>query len=524
MKAGKVYLVGAGPGNSELLTVKAMKLIRKADVIVYDRLACIEILREAKNNVELIYAGKSSYHHITQEEINRILVEKAKQGKIVVRLKGGDPILFGRGAEEALYLKRNDIQFEFVPGVSSALSVPIYAGIPITFRKMASSVAFVTGHEDELKKRRLVNFRKLAKSVDTIVVLMGMKRLKHILEELRRGGLPSSTPMAIVIDGTTKRQRIISGTIENIVEKVDAEKVKPPALIIIGRVVKLKDELDWYKPEHEKPVVAVTRPIHEAKALAERLESLGMNPIMAPTIEIERLKVKGFKTYLDNLEKGFYNYVVFSSINGVKSLFDLAKEIMPEEKLASLLKRCKVFAIGIKTAQEIRSKGIHSVFMPEEYSSKGLLQEISKHEIKDKRFLLIRSKGASPLLVKGLRDYGAIVDELNVYKAILPKKKHGIIELIHRIIDRRIDAIIFTSPSTIINLLKFAEGMGLSEELKIGINECIVIAIGPVTEKALEEQGIIASIIPKNHTVEGMIHSLIEKLKERGLYEEKIKR
>ncbi len=244
---GKVYLVGAGPGDPQLITVKALETLKKADVIVYDRLVSRALKKFFPKNAERIYAGKSTGRHtITQEQIHNTIVNKAREGKVVVRLKGGDPFLFGRGGEEAEELRKAGIKFEVIPGVTSAIAVPAYAGIPITHRKYASSIAIVTGHEDPNKKKDIVDWKKLAIAVDTIIVLMGVKRLKNIVQELEEGGLHQNTPIALIKWGTTHKQRVVTGTLKNIVDKAIKENVKPPAIIIIGEVVKLQKKLFWF--------------------------------------------------------------------------------------------------------------------------------------------------------------------------------------------------------------------------------------------------------------------------------------
>jgi len=248
MKKGKVYLVGAGPSNPELLTLKALKVLRKADVVIYDRLVTKIILKLAPAKAEKIYVGKrSGKHRMPQEKICAILTQRARSGKVVVRLKGGDPFLFGRGAEEALEVKRAAIPFEVVPGITSALAVPEYAGIPVTHRDYASSVAIVTGHEDPAKLKNPVKWEKLASSVDTLIVLMGVKNLEAIVQGLIKGGRDHKTNIAIIERGTTKRQRKIIGTLQDIIEKANKSRVKPPAVIVIGDVVSLQQELSWFK-------------------------------------------------------------------------------------------------------------------------------------------------------------------------------------------------------------------------------------------------------------------------------------
>jgi len=248
MRRGKVYLVGSGPGDPNLLTLKALDILARADVVVYDRLVSRQLLQRLSKHIEKIYVGKNpGAHTIPQSDIDKILIRKAKQGKTVVRLKSGDPFLFGRGGEEAQELRRAKVRFEVVPGVTSALAVPAYAGIPVTHRNYSSSIAIVTGHEAPNKKERLVDWEKLAKSVDTIIVLMGVGRLQSILRSLVNGGCDSKKPVAIIERGTTEHQRITTGSIGNIARKATKNRVKPPAIIVIGDVVKLQKELSWFK-------------------------------------------------------------------------------------------------------------------------------------------------------------------------------------------------------------------------------------------------------------------------------------
>jgi uroporphyrinogen III methyltransferase/synthase len=247
VESGKVYLVGAGPGDPGLITVKGLDFLRQADVVVYDRLVDETILNEVREDVEKIYVGKAANHHtLEQKEINRLLVEKARQGKTVVRLKGGDPFVLGRGGEEAEALAKNNIPFEVVPGVSSAVAVPAYAGIPVTHRDVASSFTVVTGHKASDRGEPNIDWDKLAAGADTLVILMGLGNLAYVVDQLIKNNKPPSTPIAVITDGTTNRQRCVIGTLQDIVDRVRSEKLEPPSVIVVGEVVRFRDDLIWF--------------------------------------------------------------------------------------------------------------------------------------------------------------------------------------------------------------------------------------------------------------------------------------
>ena len=318
-KTGKVYLVGAGPGDPGLLTVKAKECIEKADVLVYDYLANEVFLEYAKPGAELIYVGKKAGSHTkTQDEINNIICEKALAGLMVTRLKGGDPFIFGRGGEEALELLKSGISFEIVSGVSSAIAVPAYAGIPLTHRDHTASVALVTGHEKTSKYRSNISWEKLATGVGTIVFLMGIGNLKNICHELLKNGLSPETPVAIIHKGTLPEQKTITGSLENIYEIAQKEKIKPPGIIVVGEVVGLRKELNWFetKPLFGKKIV-VTRAREQASSFLADLRELGAYCIEFPTIEV--IPPEDWAPLDKSIEEiDNYNWLLFTSVNGVK--------------------------------------------------------------------------------------------------------------------------------------------------------------------------------------------------------------
>lgn len=517
LASGKVYLVGAGPGDPGLITLKGIKLLRKADVIVYDRLVPSELLKEAAREAELVYAGKyQSSTHETQTEINRLLVRRARAGKLVVRLKGGDPTIFGRGTEEILELARERIPFEIVPGITSAIAAPAYAGIPLTHRRLSSSVAIVTGHEAKEKVRRSVDFRKLAKAVDTVVILMGVARLQPIVTELIKGGLDPRTPTSVIMNGTMIHQRVYRGQLATIAKKNPELTLKPPAVIVIGKVSSLSKRLAWFKPTQKwKPRVAITRSLDAARLVAERLRRRGLEPLVAPTIQIEDAKPK-LEIILRKLDLGLFGYTIFTSTNGVRFFFKSAKRHHSLQSIVRCLSASRLVAIGPSTSNALRKMGAAKILTPVKFSSRGILDLLSAHDLKGKRILLPSSNASSPLLKQGLRSRGAEVVQVPVYHVTIPRDQSSIVELIHRILNGNVDAVTFTSPSTFRNLLHVAERLRLRAALLDGLKMTLTVCIGPTTLKALRKSGLADSRSAGVYTAEGLVEVLIETLQERG--------
>ena len=372
---GKVYLVGAGPGDIGLLTIKGLRCLKKAEVVVYDFHLNAQVLNYINHNAEFIYAGKRGGHHtLTQDEINAILVEKAKEGKNICRLKGGDPFIFGRGGEEAEALSREGIEFEVVPGVSSSVAAPAYAGIPLTHRLVSSSFAVIPGYEDVTKKESTIDWSKISTGVGTLVFLMGVKNIDVITEKLIENGRSPDTPVAVIRWGTRSDQKTVIGTLKNIVEQVKEKHIKPPAVMVVGDVVKLRDSLKWYE---KKPMfgyrILVTREHMEG---FELLEELGAEIIEFPTIEIVPPE-----TY-DELDLSIdkintYNWIIFTSRNGVKYFF---KRYFEKNKDIRDLKGIHICAIGIRTAQEIQKYGMKVDLVPEEFRAEGLIEAFAKEQ------------------------------------------------------------------------------------------------------------------------------------------------
>lgn len=523
MEKGKVYLVGAGPGDIGLLTVKGMKCLQRADVVVYDFHLNAQVLNYINHAAEFIYAGKRGGHHsMVQDEINKTLVKKAAEGKIVCRLKGGDPFVFGRGGEEAEALAKNNIEFEVVPGVSSAVAAPAYAGIPLTHRLYSSSFAVVPGYEDITKEESAIDWARLATGVGTLVVLMAVKNLDVLVQKLIENGRDPETPVAVVRWGTRADQRTIVSTLKDITSSVTESEIKPPAVVIIGEVVRLRDTLKWFE---KKPlfgqIILATR---EHAAGFEPLEELGAEVLEFPTIEIQPpLSYDGLDAAIGNA--GTYNWLIFTSANGVryffKRFFDLSGDIRD-------LKGIKICSIGSKTAAETEKYGIRIDMIPEEFNAEGLIEAFIKEAggkgqgaksqskvrtlnselLKGLRFLLPRAEAARETFPDKVRELGGKIDVPVAYRAVRPEY-HG--RRLKRFLQEgRITIATFTSAATFNNFM-YIMGSGAYDLLK-GVT---IAVIGPVTAQAVEKAGLTVGIMPKVSTVEALVNEIIEQTSHR---------
>ncbi|MEO6196698.1 MAG: uroporphyrinogen-III C-methyltransferase, partial [Dehalococcoidia bacterium] len=377
---GKVYLVGAGPGDPGLITVAGLERIKDADVIVYDRLIGQTLLAHALADAELIYVGKIPTPTQTQDQeaINQLLVEKAREGKRVVRLKGGDPFVFGRGGEEAEALREAGIPFEIIPGVSSAVAVPAYAGIPVTHRGLATSFAVITGHEDPTKPESAIDWAGVARGADTLIFLMGIKNLPDIVQQLTAHGRSPETPVAVIQQGTTPEQHTVTGTLADIVAIVQNAGIKPPAITVVGEVVRLRDTVSWFenRPLFGKRVL-ITRTRRQASTLARLLAEEGAITVELPSIEIEPIKDrKAIEAGIDRLRSGDYDWAGFTSANAV----DLFFEILAARGLdARAFGASRVFAIGPATANLLAEHGITADLVPDEYVAEAVIEAIEPH-------------------------------------------------------------------------------------------------------------------------------------------------
>ncbi|MFZ8832440.1 MAG: uroporphyrinogen-III C-methyltransferase [Thermodesulfobacteriaceae bacterium] len=497
-KKGKVYLVGAGPGDPGLITIKGLKVLEKADTVIYDYLANPELLSYCREDVELIYVGKKGGNHtMSQEEINKLLAKKALEGKLVVRLKGGDPFLFGRGGEEIEELIKHGIPFEVIPGVTSAIAVPAYAGIPVTHRNFTSTLAIVTGHEAEGKRESKIDFSALAK-LGTLIFLMGVKNLPHIVENLIKEGKSQDTPCAVIQWGTTPKQKVATGTLENIVDKVAEAGITAPAIIVVGEVVSLREKLKWFetKPLFGKRIL-VTRTREQASKLKEALVELGAQVFEVPTIKVEYILNGETLTKLKELPR--YDWLVFTSENGVIAFFSaLAKLDLDLRFIANQ----KIAVIGPGTESALKKYIIKPDLRPEkDYTQEGLLAAFSLVDLKGKRVLLIRAKVARDVLPKGLAELGANVEILPIYETKLPEESKEKLVLILR---QGVDVITFTSSSTVENFFKLLEGT------EVKLSKVLFAVIGPITANTLRQYGFEPEIIAKENTIQGLVSAILE--------------
>ncbi|MEW6713831.1 MAG: uroporphyrinogen-III C-methyltransferase [Nitrospirota bacterium] len=499
---GKVYIVGAGPGDIGLFTVKGLKYLKKAEVVVYDFHLNAQILNYINHDAEFIYAGKRGGHHtMTQDEINRTIVEKAKEGKVICRLKGGDPFVFGRGGEEAEALANEGIEFEVVPGVSSSVAAPAYAGIPLTHRLYSSSLTVVPGYEDTTKEESSINWDALAKGAGTIVFLMAVKNISLVCLKLIENGKSPDTPVAVIRWGTRSDQKTIVSNLKDIARIVEERDIKPPAVMVVGEVVKLREKLKWYE---NKPLfgrrVLVTREHSEG---FEALEDLGAEVIEFSTIKIVPPENWGeLDAAIDKIES--YNWLIFTSANGVKFFF---KRFFEKERDIRDLKGIKICSIGEKTASLIKSFGIKVDLVPEQFNAEGLVKSfasgLSGNGLKGLRFLLPRAEEAREIFPEKVRELGGEIDVATAYRAVKPEV-HG--KRLRRFLkEGKISIATFTSAATFNNF------MSIMEDDALGLLKGVAIAvIGPVTARAVEKAGLKVSIMPEEATIEAMIKSIIE--------------
>jgi uroporphyrinogen III methyltransferase/synthase len=499
---GKVFLVGAGPGDPGLITVKGLECIKQADVIIYDFLASEVLLKHASKNTEIIYVGKKgSDHTFSQETINALIVEKAQNGSTVIRLKGGDPFIFGRGGEEAEVLIRAGIPFEIVPGVTSAIAAPAYAGIPLTHRKFASTVAFVTGHEDPTKNKSNIDWASLAKGIGTIVFLMGVKNLSQITERLMSHGMRPETPAALVRWGTTAKQVTVTGTLDTIVALKNAADIKPPAVLIVGHVVGLREKIKWFenRPLMGRSIV-VTRSRDQAGDLVKRLSDLGAECLECPTIKVVPADdVKPLDKAIDSLAS--YDWLIFTSVNGVDFFFS---RLFEKRKDVRDLHHIRTAAVGPATAKRLLDFGFKSDIVPESYRAESVVRAFAKEDIDGKKILLPRAKEARAVLPVELTRMGAVVDDVEAYVNKAVKDSAGVV--LERIQERTIDMITFTSSSTVKNFRDLLPAEGL-EHLMQGI---AVACIGPVTAETARDLGFGVHIVGEAYTIPKLCDAIVK--------------
>ncbi len=500
MSNGIVYLVGAGPGDPSLITLRGVECLKKADVVVYDYLVNELLLTHAPVSAERIYAGKiGGRHNQGQDEINNLLVAKGKEGKIVVRLKGGDPFVFGRGGEECEALRDAGIPFEVVPGVTAAVGASAYSGIPLTHRDVTASVAFVTGQEGKDKNESNIDWDRLSLGGGTVVFYMGVTTLRRNMQRMMDHGRSADTPVALVRWATTPCQQVLVGTLADIADKAETSGFKPPAVTIVGEVVALREKLQWFdtRPLCGKKII-VTRAAEQAGEFSSSLAARGATVLECPTIRLAEpeswqlldLAIRDLPTY---------DWVVLTSGNAVRYFFRRMNTLGTD---ARALANCRICAVGPKTADEIRSFGIKPDLIPADYTAEGVVQEFARLDIQNMRVLFPRADRARDVIPSELKRMGAHVDSPVAYRNIFPERLPP--ETLFALEKRSVDCITFTSSSTVQNLAAM-----LGEERMLDMLKGVVVAsIGPITSKSCRDLGLKVDIEPASYTLAALTEAL----------------
>jgi uroporphyrinogen III methyltransferase/synthase len=527
-----VFLVGAGPGDPGLITVRGLALVRTADVIVHDALGATSFLAEARPDAVLINAGKrAGAHTLTQDEINATLVREARAGRTVVRLKGGDPMVFGRGGEELEALAAAGVPFEVVPGVTSAIAGPAAAGIPVTHRDFTSEVAIVTGHDAEpgtATPRDAVPWASLA-GLRTIVFLMGVRQLPHIVRNLIEAGKDPATPVALIEQATSPRQRCVTGTLATIVERAQAAAIQPPSIIVVGRVVELRERLAWLekRPLFGRTIV-VTRSRAQAGAFCQRLEELGATVLPFPTIRIERIDPKpAFAAFLDRLvprpspslagaaaapapAAPRWTHLVFTSVNGAEAFWD---RLFAAGLDARALAGVTIVCIGPVTAEAFRRRGVHPDVVPDTYVAEALLPFFQSEAARKTlatppagqppgRVAILRAETARDVLPDTLRREGWEVEVVVLYRTVAEAAPEP--QALAALREGRVDAVTFTSSSTVEHFLRLIDGQGLT------VSAIPAVSIGPVTTATIQAAGLRLLGTAAVHTIPGLTDCLVD--------------
>jgi len=504
----RVYLIGAGPGDPELLTLKGLRCLQEAACVVYDALVNTDLLQHALPGAEWICVGKrGGSHSISQEEINALLIEKAKTGKVVARLKGGDPFIFGRGGEEAEALSKEGIPFEVVPGVTSGYAAPAYAGIPVTHRDLSPSVTFITGHEDPNKEESLIAWDKITSSIGTLVFFMGVSNLPEIVNNLIRHGRSPDTPIALVQWGTFPYQDVVSGTLSTIVERVRARGLSAPAITIVGDVVSLRDRLRWFdnRPLSGKRIL-ITRAGHQAAEFRRRLTALGAEVIAFPTIEIrDPASWEALDRAIRRIED--YQWLIFTSVNGVQKFFSRYRQLGRDLRD---LKGLRLAAIGSATEKSLAERGLNVEVLPDEFKAEGLLQSLKGKVLKGSRIMIPRAKVARDVLPIELAKQGAHVDVVEAYETAPPREGRQRLDLV--LDGRQLDMIVFTSSSTVTNMVDMLKPGSLRETFK----HTAVAAIGPITKQTAESQGLEVQVQPSQYTIPALVEAIVSFYRSSG--------
>ena len=499
---GQVWLVGAGPGDPGLFTLRGVEALQRADVVLYDRLANESLLEHARGDATLTFVGKEPGRHaMTQDQINAELVRLAQEGRQVVRLKGGDPFVFGRGGEEADALAGAGVCFEIVPGVTSAIAGPAYAGIPVTDRTVASSFAVVTGHEDPLRPEARVDWKALATGPDTLVILMGVGNLEEIAASLIAGGRSADTPAAVVEQATTLRQRCTVATLGTIARAAAEAHAASPAVVIVGEVVRLRERLQWFetRPLYGRRVL-VTRTRQQASALRRLLEERGAEVVELPALEVVETAPPALTAQVgEALAAGEYAWTIFSSANGVRLFFSRLRD---QGRDARAFGGVGVCAIGPGTREALAEAGIVADLVPKEYIAEGILEAFRAHDLHRRRVLVPRAENARRELIDGLRKLGAEVEEVPLYVSRVPEQPDQ--SMLEQVRSGTIDVVTFASSSTVEHLL---EMLGNDPA---PLRNAVVACIGPVTANTARRLGLRVDVSAGEHSIPGLVSALEE--------------
>jgi len=498
---GKVFLVGAGPGDTGLITVRGKQLIDSADAVVYDALANSALLPPGARETgrpELYYVGKrgGSKDSVTQDEINALLIKLAREGKRIVRLKGGDPFVFGRGSEEAQALNDASVTFEVIPGVTAGIAAAAYAGIPVTHRTLSTSVTFVTGHEDPSKPDTQTNWSALAKAGGTIVLYMGVKTLSGISDALIKGGMPGEIPAAAIQWATHPRQRTVVATLATIAAKAEEQNITAPVITVIGWSVVLRDELNWFehRPLFGKRIV-VTRATQQAPILSEKLRELGADAIEMPATQIARLDLGPLRNSIDRI--GDYDWLIFTSQNAVAIFWE---QLLGRGKDSRALAGLKIAAVGPATAGALLEHGITVDVIPQRFVAEGLLEMLGERDdVSGSKVLYITAEGARDVLPSGLREMGAELAIIEAYRTI--PDGEGAATLARAIEAGKVDLATFTSASAVRG---YIDAVGEDLALKVP-----AASIGPQTSDALREAGIEVEAEAEESTIDGLVSAVL---------------
>ncbi len=504
MRTGKVYLVGAGPGAADLMTVRAQEILRRADVVVYDYLVDSSALYLVPRGCEKVDVGKrKGFHALPQEEIEQLLLARAREGKCVVRLKGGDPLIFGRGGEEAQFLLKNGVDCEIVPGITAALGAAAELGLPLTHRALASSVTLVTGHEDPEKKTSMIDWEFLAKNKGTLCLYMGMGHLQEICDELQRHGLSSETPAAVVRWATTPKQEVLRSPLGELYQRVTEAEIKSPAMVFIGASV---GEILWERPQPQGPLsgrrIAVTRPREQARPLVQALEQAGAEVISLPLISIHADCPTEIRNEVFE-ELGCYEWLVFTSRSGVRHFFDHFFQQFDDIRSLGMI---HIAAVGAGTQQALAEYRLCADLVPDTADAESLAQKlIDEHTMDSARILVVTGNLNRPVLVQKLEEARAIVDVLPVYRTELNSLEHE--PEVERFRLFGVDAITFTSGSTVDSFIKQAKHLQPVEKDR---PRPYTVSIGSITSEALRAAGIPVDMEAKEASHQGIVQALVE--------------